>query len=194
MAHVWTIGNRTIKLDIMKTKRIMLAIVTVLFTTGLTNAQDKGSMPNLAINSPNYKTAIGIRGGETSGLTVKQFVRSDKAIEGIIGFWHRGLSGTILFEKYAPAFNVSGLNWYYGAGGHVAFETGGSATYYRNDRHNHYRDGSIGLGVDGLVGMEYKIPSTPLALSLDVKPYVEVVTKGSTWFSLDPGLGIKVVF
>jgi len=42
--------------------------------------------------------------------------------------------------------------------------------------------------------MEYKIPSIPFALSLDVKPYVEVITNGRVWTSLDPGLGIKVTF
>lgn len=100
----------------------------------------------------------------------------------------------MLLEKYAPAFNARGLNWYYGAGGHIAAQNGNGAYYYDNGRHKHYKNGALGLGVDGIVGLEYKIPKAPFALSLDVKPYIEVVTKGDVWMSLDPGLGVKVTF
>ena len=178
----------------MKTTKIILALVVGMAFTIDGNAQNDGKTPSLAINTTSYKTAIGLRAGETSGLTIKQFVSSEKAIEGIVGLWSHGLSATILFEKYTPAFNVSGLNWYYGVGGHIALETGKYSYYYKNNRYTHYREGSFGLGIDGIIGLEYKIPSTPFALSLDMKPYIEVVTRGNTWMSLDPGLGIKVTF
>ena len=45
-----------------------------------------------------YKTGIGLRGGYTSGLTIKHFVNSDEAIEGIVGTRFRGLSLTGLYE------------------------------------------------------------------------------------------------
>jgi hypothetical protein len=178
----------------MKTTKFLTAILTAVFITANVNAQDNGKVPDLAINSTSYKTAIGLRAGETSGLTIKQFVGSSTALEGIIGVWSHGISATLLYEKHVPAFDVDGLNWYYGAGGHVAFEAGRRLVYYRNDRYYRYNDGNIGLGVDGIIGMEYKIPSIPFAVSLDVKPYIEVISNGRVWTSLDPGLGIKVTF
>ena len=187
-------GVETKKIKLMKTiKKLTATVLAVLFTATLT-AQDNAKVPDLAINSTNYKTAIGLRAGETSGLTIKQFIGSSTALEGIVGVWSHGLSATLLYEKHVPAFDVDGLNWYYGAGGHVAFESGRRILYYRNDRYYRYNDGNIGLGVDGIIGLEYKIPTIPFALSLDVKPYVEVITNGRVWTSLDPGLGIKVTF
>ncbi len=120
-----------------------------------------------------YDFAIGLRTGGTSGLTLKK-MNPSSAIEGIVGFWHDGLSVTLLWEKYAPAFNEHGFNWYYGGGGHIAFYgddfDGRGASWY-----NHYYDeddGGVGFGIDGIVGLEYKIPNVPIALSLDLKPYL----------------------
>lgn len=146
----------------------------------------------------NYKTGIGLRAGETSGLTIKRFMGNSAALEGIIGAWRYGISATVLYEKYNPAFNVSGLNWYYGAGGHVAFRNRYYDRYYYYHRHNYYvvdyyDGGGLGLGVDGVVGLEYKIKGAPIALSLDLKPFIEIHSNGGgIWTSIDPGLGIKV--
>lgn len=141
-----------------------------------------------------YSTAIGIRAGETSGLTIKQFLGgSSTALEGIVGIWSHGLSATLLFEKYAPA-GVSGLNWYYGAGGHVAFETVRNNWYYRNDRYYEYRHDHVGIGIDGVVGIEYKIKPIPIALSFDIKPFIELNNHGGALIALDPGLGVKLAF
>ncbi|MES2588881.1 MAG: hypothetical protein V4622_07870 [Bacteroidota bacterium] len=144
-----------------------------------------------------YNTAIGLRAGETSGLTAKQFIGSSTAIEGIVGAWRYGISATVLFEKYVPAFNTSGLNWYYGAGGHASFKNRYYDRYYYSRRDyydNYYYNGGFGLGIDGILGIEYKINGAPIAFSLDLKPFFEINTNGGAWGSLDPGLGIKVAF
>lgn len=171
-------------------KKVSIITIFLSLFTFLGMAQTNSS---LAINSSTYKTAIGLRAGETSGLTLKKFVGSTKAVKGIFGFWNNGLSATILFEKYVPAFSINGLNWYYGAGGHIAIQTN-RRYYYKNNRKDYYNNGDVGLGIDGVVGIEYKIPEIPFALSLDLKPYVEVITRGDYWMSLDPGLGVKVTF
>lgn len=73
-----------------------------------------------------YTTGIGLRGGAASGLTVKHFIKSDAAIEGILStsFKYRGTVITVLYEKHAQAFDTRGLQWYYGLGGHVGFWDG----------------------------------------------------------------------
>lgn len=147
------------------------------------------------IYSQDYNTAIGVRGGGTSGITVKHFTSESNAIEGILGFGPHFFSVTGLLEKHKRAFDAEGLNWYYGFGGHISFydDRWGYDSGYRGVYRN-YGGAALGIGVDGIVGLEYKIPPIPVAVSLDVKPFVEVNTEGGVGFDPDPGLGIKVVF
>lgn len=158
----------------------------------LSTMQAQDNIP--VVDQPSYKTAIGLRAGETSGLSVKRFFGEKVAVEGIVGVWNNGLSTTILYEKYSPAFHLNGLNWYYGAGAHAVFEVGYNFHHHWGDRYYHYHHDGVGLGIDGVVGMEYKIPTIPLALSIDFKPYFEINTNGGIWTSLDPGLGLKIIF
>lgn len=176
----------------MKTKHLIVVTWIFLGLGNLGYSQNSG----LAINSSDYNTAIGLRAGETSGLTVKHFFSQNNAVEGIFGAWHHGFSITGLYERHASAFGTAGLNWYYGAGGHVSFASDRTYYYHRhgNRRYEYYSDGRVGVGIDGIFGMEYKIPKAPIAFSLDLKPYIEFVSNGGVWTSLDPGLGIKVTF
>jgi hypothetical protein len=137
-----------------------------------------------------YNTAIGVRGLGTSGLTIKHFTESNKAIEGIIGFYPNAFSATLLVERYAPAFSEPGLKWYYGIGGHVATQS----DVVSNDGLYRRETSEVGLGIDGIFGIEYKIREVPIAMSLDFKPFFEVATDGDAFIALDPGLGIKVTF
>jgi hypothetical protein len=173
-------------------KIIIITLLAGLLTLPfLSLAQDNNS-PNLN-SSSTYKTAIGLRAGGTSGLTIKHFTGSSTAIEGIIGVWPNAFGLTVLVEKYVPAFNEAGLNWYYGAGAHATFET--DRHYHEGPRRYYYYHGNdLGLGIDGILGIEYKIVPIPFAISLDLKPFIEVNTKGSVYVALDPGLGIKVAF
>lgn len=175
-------------------KNCLAAIVAGVFLFTSSFAQEEIVPPELAINTPDYKIAVGLRAGETSGLTIKQRVGHSSALEGIIGVWYQGLSVTVVYEKYTPAFDAEGLNWYYGGGGHAAFDMNYTFHNHWGDRYYHYHAGGVGLGVDGILGLEYKIPPVPIAISLDVKPFLEVNTLGGVWLSLDPGLGIKITF
>lgn len=179
-----------------KCKAAVLAIAaTALFSVTTNNATAQSSSdPSLAVNTPAYRTAIGLRGGTTSGITIKHFMSSNSAYEGILGFWGNGLSGTFLYERHVNAFDVSGMNWYYGGGGHVALSTRDVIVYNYPERRYYTEEGVLGLGVDGILGLEYKIPPIPFAISFDVKPFVEVTTAGQVGVALDPGLGIKVAF
>ncbi|UXX79267.1 hypothetical protein N7E81_18095 [Reichenbachiella carrageenanivorans] len=137
-----------------------------------------------------YQTAVGVRGLGTSGISVKHFTKPALAIEGIVGFYPNAFSATVLVERYESAFDVQGLRWYYGIGGHVASQSDvvQSEGIYRRE------SSAFGLGVDGIFGIEYKIREVPIALSFDFKPFFEVATDGDAFLALDPGLGIKVTF
>ncbi len=116
-----------------------------------------------------YNVAIGLRGGETSGLTIKGFTGNADALEGILGVWHHGCSARLLFEKHTP-LKADGLNLYHGEGLHMAFLSGKHNWYKHGRRHCYdYNDG-VAIGVDGVLGLEYKHQSVSIAFSLDVKP------------------------
>jgi len=167
---------------IMKHTKIFITTLLLLFAS-LVEAQTLRT-------GTTYQTAIGVRGLGTSGLTIKHFTSSSNAIHGIIGFYPNAFSVTVLAEKYIPAFDVAGLKWYYGIGGHLATQSdwGRKEGLYRRET------SAFGLGVDGIFGIEYKIDKVPIAVSLDFKPFLEIATDGNAFMALDPGLGIKVTF
>lgn len=137
-----------------------------------------------------YKYALGLRAGGPSGITFKIMTQNSNSIEFIAGFWVDFLNLTALFEKNVPAFDVEGLNWYFGGGGHISFFT----EELRDDRWYYRRGEGYALGIDGVVGLEYKIPPIPFAVSLDFKPFLEVDRSGDVHLGIDPGLGIKFTF
>ena len=98
-----------------------------------------------------------------------------------------------MYGKFARAYNVTGLYWYYGYGAHLAFAGHHTGRFAERDYYHHHDEG-FGLGVDGLVGMEYKIPQIPIAVSLELKPFLEVNSGNHFWFAADPGIGIKLTF
>lgn len=140
-----------------------------------------------------YTTALGIRVGGTTGLTLKHQYSSFMMFEGIVGGFPNGFSVTGLIEKSTRAFNEPGLNWYYGGGAHVAVYNGRGRD--RFGREVYYNDESdVGFGVNGIVGLEYRMPdNVPIAFSFDFKPFVEITTGGDVGFALDPAIGIKFI-
>jgi hypothetical protein len=139
------------------------------------------------ISAQDYKTGIGIRAGYYNGFTIKHFIKSSKAIEGIIDTrWH-GIDLTGLYEIHHSFIDIEGLNWYYGIGGHAGFYNG-----------DYYPYGTSGtamntLGVDLILALEYNFRAIPLNLSLDWKPAINVV--GDTRFWGDGGaFSVRFIF
>lgn len=137
------------------------------------------SVPCVAQKSNNssgsgYTTGIGLRGGFTSGLSVKHFISGNAALEGIIGNrWGRGLNITGLYELHkGSAFGVENLSWEYGGGAHIGFYK-----YYKY-RHNGFysyydEDTYTAIGIVGIIGMEYQIGEIPFTIGLDLMPYLD---------------------
>lgn len=143
-------------------------------------------------NAQNYKTAVGLKfGGYENGISAKYFTTSDVALEGLLGFRSHGVVITGLYEIHQEAFGVKELKFYYGAGAHIGAI--GSGLYRRfNGDDEYYNNSHILLGVDGVLGLEYVIPQSPIAVSLDLNPRVELAT--GPFFDIAPGLGIKYTF
>ncbi len=139
-----------------------------------------------------YRIAAGLKfGGFENGISGKFFLNDRAAIEGVLGFRSHGLVVSGLYELHQTAFGVKELLFYYGAGAHLGGVGAGTYKRYNGDDYD-YHTSSVLFGVDGVIGLEYIIPSSPIAVSLDLNPRVEIAT--GPFFDLAPGLGIKYVF
>jgi len=174
-------------------KRRMIITFILLIVSAVSIAQNELKPSE---NSYNYQNAVGLRIGETSGLTYKHFFNNSNAFEGIVGIWPYDFGLTGLYEKYINT-NLSGLNFYFGGGGHVNTSETPYRTYYayNGDAYVYERRiGRVAMGIDGIVGTEYKFHAIPLAISFDIKPFADIDRWGYVNFAIDPSIGVKFTF
>lgn len=139
-------------------KKLMISSLFVLGALGMqqsAKAQATGST---------YKTAIGFKFAP-SAITVKHFIKPNAALEGLGYFWKDGFRFTGLYEWHGDIRGAAGLKWYVGGGAHLDFWD----DEYRN---NSSHDGSVGFGLDGVLGLDYKFKGAPINLSVDWMPSV----------------------
>lgn len=158
-----------------------------LFITTLSNAQSTVSSA-----TQNYTFSAGLKfGGYENGISAKYFIADNKALEGVLGFRNSGVVITGLYELNLEAFNMPALKFYYGFGGHIGAI--GNGNYQRYSGGNEvYANNQILLGADGVIGLEYILPNSPIAVSLDLNPRIELAT--GPFFDIAPGLGVKYFF
>ncbi|MFN3951962.1 MAG: hypothetical protein ACK4KT_06135 [Thermaurantimonas sp.] len=123
---------------------------------------------SLSIYSQEYKHALGLRGGFNNGITYRNYTSPSKAYEFILSPRWGGWSLTGLIEYYQPLGSEPGLSWFYGFGAHVG-------TYRRGKPNVGPADENLLLGVDGIIGIDYKFQGVPLNISLDAKPEFNIV-------------------
>lgn len=161
-----------------KTLLSVFIVITLLFTAVSLKAQD-------------YQTAIGAKfGGYENGLSIKYFTQKDISLEGVLGFRSHGIVLTGLYEINQIAFGISDLKLYYGVGGHLGSINGDYQSYSAGNQT--YNSNTLLLGADAVLGLEYRIPEAPIAISLDLNPRLELST--GPFFDLAPGLGLKYIF
>lgn len=134
-----------------------------------------------------YSTGVGLRAGVTNGLTVKQFISYDAAIEGILHSRWKGLVVTALYEKHKDIREFQGLNWFYGGGAHL-----GTWGRKSNPPFDEDRDYTV-FGIDGIIGLDYKFEDAPVNLSLDYKPAFNL-TDNVGWWGDEIALSIRFTF
>lgn len=181
---------KNIKTTVLKNS-LLIAVFTLISIASV-----KAQSP--AVNTRTYTTAIGLRAGYTSGLTFKHFINDRNSINVIVGTWANAFSITGLYV-WNRNTSVEGLNWYYGAGAHATVYR--SNFFYRREGtngrvyryHRHSTDG-VGVGADGILGLEYVVKSLPFAFSLDVKPSMEFSSNKVLYTAIDPALGVKFTF
>ncbi|MHB8206812.1 hypothetical protein [Mucilaginibacter sp.] len=170
-------------------KKLLLTLfisASFLLMTSRSQAQDSQTQ-----GGQDYKTAVGLKFGPfESGISIKYFPTSDVSYEGLIGFRNHGVVFTGLYELNQEAFNVPALKFYYGFGAHIGAVGKGEIDNFNGGEY--YNSSHILLGADGVVGLEYTFPQTPIAISLDLDPRIELAN--GPYFDLGPGLGLKYIF
>jgi hypothetical protein len=154
-------------------RRISLVLILLAFATFL-QAQNKSS------NGSGYKNALGVKVWDGGGISFKHFLTDNNALELIGYFWSRGTRITGLYEIHGPISGASGLQWYIGPGAHVGFYN------------TKYGDGSF-IGIDGVLGLDYKFSGAPINISLDWQPSFEFGDNRGFVGSWG-GLGIRYTF
>jgi hypothetical protein len=136
-------------------KAIYLTVCITAFAVLNASAQKRSS----SYSSKSYSTALGVK-FYPGAVSLKHFVNSTTALEGLGYFWSRGFRITGLYEIHGDINGAPGLKWYIGPGAHVGF-------------YNTKYGGGSSFGVDGVLGLDYKINSAPIDLALDWQPSFE---------------------
>ena len=108
------------------------------------------------VTSQDYKTALGVK-FYPGAVTLKHFIKPNAALEGLGYFWNRGARITGLYEFHGDINGAPGLKWYVGPGAHVGFWD------------SKYGGGSS-IGIDGVLGLDYKFRGAPINASIDWQP------------------------
>ena len=154
-------------------KNILIAALALVLLANKANAQAMGN---------NYRTALGVK-FYPGAITIKHFTRNDRALEGLVYFWNYGFRITGLYEFHGDINGAPGLKWYVGPGAHIGF--------WNDEWNRKYpdRNDGVAIGIDGVLGLDYKINNAPLNLSLDWQPSINFV--GYSYFSSWGGLAIR---
>ncbi|WP_214226069.1 hypothetical protein [Pedobacter sp. B4-66] len=166
-------------------------------------AEEKGAKVNTSAKEEkvetSYKTALGLKFLWGIALTGKHFFKEKHAVEAI--FKYRGYTGVgadiglgVLYEYHNDIKGIEGLKWYAGGGVYAG-------TFSFKDEISDYMDqygegSNFYFGLAGVLGLEYKIGSLPIAISADWQPSFQLKdTYGSSGFSAESGgLGVKYTF
>lgn len=165
-----------------------------IYAQGLKGDKDKkksSSSSSSEGGQAGYKTGIGLRGGFEGGITIKHFIKSDRALEGILsrGWGYGGMRITGLYEIHKPFPGAKGLDWFYGVGAHLGFYNGDyyGYNYYNGgyyDKKGKWHPGDYRsrtyttVGIDGILGLEYQFAEIPFTVGIDIKPYFDFVGRG----------------
>jgi hypothetical protein len=146
----------------------LLAVSANAQTTTMTTTTVRTTNPSYSNQS--YTTALGLKvWGNGGGVSLKHFVTPTNALEGIGYFWNHGMRITGLYEFHFDIPEAPGLKWYVGPGAHIGFYN----DRYYDDRYYDGNGSGSYVGIDGVLGLDYKFDGVPINLSLDWQPSFE---------------------
>ncbi|HEX2532512.1 MAG TPA: hypothetical protein VHK69_02185 [Chitinophagaceae bacterium] len=136
-----------------------------------------------------YKNALGVKVWDGVGVSFKHFFNKN-AGEFIGHFGRNYFRLTGLYEIHGPVSGAPGLKWYAGPGVHIGFY---NDDYYYRGRYYGRGRGRGHVGIDGVVGLDYKFKGAPINVSFDFQPAFEF-DDGVYYSGHWGGLGIRFTF
>jgi hypothetical protein len=124
------------------------------------------------LSAQDYKTALGVRLSSSqpmvnNSISLKHFLNERTAIEALFSFGDPLALGALV-EIHKP-FSTTGLQWFYGGGGYLAFVKTFNPTKNKDET-------DVNFGAQGIIGLDYKFANLPLNLTLDWKPELNLVS------------------
>lgn len=139
----------------------------------------------ISFSQTNYDRGIGLKFPGGLAVTYKDMLRNNKAWEAQAMFWDKGARFVALYEfHFYNLDNAGRIAWYVGPGAHIGF--------YKSKFQESYNS-SADIGIDGVIGLDYKIKNVPINLSLDWQPSISVVGKSTASPALG-GLAVRYTF
>ena len=133
---------------------------------------------------------IGVRGGINGGIYFQNLIEAgtaERAFFAMISADQNSVRATIMRLTYETSLSeiADNLFFTFGYGGHMGFSVT-DYTYFLGRKYQfEYERFRPLVGIDGLAGVEYRFISIPLAIGLNIKPYMELMVPG--FISIRPG-------
>ncbi|MGL5318163.1 MAG: hypothetical protein ACRC9Q_05660 [Bacteroidales bacterium] len=114
------------------------------------------------VSAQTYDMAVGANLGPSMGITLKKFISSRSAIEGIFAYNLEcdAPNFSVLYEYHIPLANR--FNMLMGGGVNIGAQHVG----------RHKKSADFMFGISPIIGLEYTIPSAPVSLGFDYKPAI----------------------
>lgn len=146
------------------------------------------------------RNELGLRLGLSSGISYTINVDQFRAYKGMLTFREGGVQAIAMIESTRPLYVdfTDKLYYYGGLGAHIGF------TRYKphnriiaNPFQYSYSYGRFApvVGLDAIIGLEYRLENSPLSFAIDAKPFFELFGQNIFRLSLfDIGLSLKFSF
>ncbi len=145
----------------------MTHLKTLIFTLALS------FLATSFIQAQGYNSAVGLRLGVPASVSYKMFINdSGHALEGYVSFRSQKSFGAryswigvnAAYQVHNEISSVDGLYWYYGGGASAFFWN------FDNDFIGGSDQSSVSFGLQGYLGLDYKLANTPVNFSADWVP------------------------
>ena len=164
-------------------KRVFILLAFSFLTAATVFSQKDNGTYNWAIGGKYVPAKFSAL--EPIALSVKHYTKSGDALELLLTNHKEGYRGTLLFEL-SPALNPDkkSIRFVLGPGIHVG--------YLRNfalERH----DKNPNIGLDAIVGLEWKLPGLPISLQADYQPSADLIGNNEV-FADWAGATLRITF
>jgi len=137
------------------------------------------------VQGSSYKQAVGVKLPLGFSATYKKFISSTNNIEAEATYWNKGFRAALLYEFNFYSFpSVPNLSWFVGPGAHVGF--------WKSQYQKTYNS-KADLGIDGIIGLDYKFDNLPINVSLDWQPSITLLGDAA-FIPAYGGLGVRYTF